>query len=56
MISKARNMILNGMTEDQAYEELTAQGVDPGLAHWAVRGAKFEIEHWNKERAKNAQA
>ena len=56
MISKAKNMILMGLTGEQAYEELTAQGVDPSLAHWAVRGAQFEIDHWNKERAKNAQA
>ena len=56
MISKAKNMILMGLTEAQAYEELTAQGVDPSLAHWAVRGAHFEIKHWQKENAKNAQA
>ena len=56
MISRARNMILMGMTTEQAYTELTANGVDPSLAHWAVRGAQFEIDHWEKENAKNAQA
>lgn len=54
MISRVRTMLTMGQTTEQAYEELVSQGVDKELAHWAVRGAQFEIEHWNKERAKNA--
>lgn len=54
MISRVRTMLTMGQTAEQAYEELVAQGVDTDLAHWAVRGAQFEIKHWEKENAKNA--
>lgn len=46
-------MMVMGKTADEVYEDLTAQGVDASLAHWAVRGAKLEIEHWEKENSKN---
>ena len=56
MISRVRTMLTMGQTPEQAHEELVSQGVDKDLAHWAVRGAQFEIEHWEKENAKNAEA
>ena len=56
MISRVRTMLTMGQTAEQAYNELIAQGVDESLAHWAVRGAQFEIKHWEKENATNAQA
>ena len=54
MISRVRTMLTMGQTPEQIYEELTSQGVDEGLAHWAIQGAKLEIKHWEKENAKNA--
>ena len=56
MISRARSMMVMGKTADEVRKELRAQGVDNELAFWAVKAAIFEIEHWKKENAKNAEA
>ena len=53
MISRVRTMLTMGQTPEQAHEELVSQGVDKDLAHWAVRGAQFEIDYWKKQEATN---
>ena len=44
LITRARNMLAYGLTQDEVNRELVARGTDPNLVYWAVRGAKFEIK------------
>ena len=53
LITRARNMLAYGLTQEEVRRELEALGNAPELAYWAIRGAKFELDL--TERKNNAE-
>ena len=45
LIARAHDMLACGLTQEEVKHELVARGTDPGLASWAVRGAKLDLDH-----------
>ena len=53
LITRARNMLAYGLTQEEVRRELEALGNAPELAYWAIRGAKFELDY--QEELENAK-
>ena len=52
LITRARNMLSYGLTQEEVKRELEALGNCTELVLWAIRGAKFELKH--QEELENA--
>mgnify|MGYP006241372833 FL=1 len=53
LIARARNMLSYGLTQEEVVRELEALGNASELVHWAIRGAKFELDY--QEELENAK-
>ena len=45
LITRAKNMMVYGMNNEDISKDLEKKGWHPDLIHWAIRGAKFELDY-----------
>ena len=53
LITSAKNMMIYGMNNEDIFKELENKGWHTELIHWAIRGAKFELDY--QEELENAK-
>ena len=55
LITRAKNMMAYGLTQEEIKSDLESNGWHEELIHWAIRGAKFELNYQEELRNANLQ-